>query len=61
MHHNADSLTPRSPSWGGGTMMHPVSTSDCASGLVAPPSPVEKVSALGGHLAPHYELVKNNN
>ena len=28
---------------------------------MAPPSPVEKVSALGRHLAPHYELVQNNN
>ena len=61
MHHNVDSLTPRSASWGGGTLMHRVSTSDCPFGLVAPPSPVEKVSALGRHLAPHYELVKNNN
>ena len=41
--------------------MHFVSTSDCPFELVAPPSPVEKVSALGRHLAPHYELVQNNN
>ena len=41
--------------------MHFVSTSDFPFELVAPPSPVEKVSALGRHLAPHYELVQNIN
>ena len=44
-----------------GTLMHFVSTSDCPFELVAPPSPAEKVSALGRHIAPHYELVQNNN
>ena len=41
--------------------MHFVSTSDCPFELVAPPSPAEKVSALGRHIAPHYKLVQNNN